>query len=90
MRTDKRTDMTKQIVTFRNFAKAPKNVFLRKYVCGHISVFLKAESKSYLKMLGGYTYSVIRKESNIQELKDVKHLAFYLCIIFLHCASWHG
>ena len=26
MRTDRQTDMTKQIVAFRNFANAPKNV----------------------------------------------------------------
>jgi hypothetical protein len=73
MRTDKRTDMAKQIVTFRNFVKAPKKLILTE-----IAVVLQAENNSYLTFLGGDAYSSFRKERKIQERKEVKHFAFYL------------
>jgi hypothetical protein len=37
-RTDTHTDMTKLIVAFRNFAKAPKNE-LKPVYCLHITIF---------------------------------------------------
>jgi hypothetical protein len=32
-------------------------------------------------MLGGEAYSLFRKERKIRERKELKHFAFYLCII---------
>jgi len=53
MRTDGRTDVTKLIVAFRNFAKAPKNVF--QATSRHIARTLTQNSVAIVQVLDSHS-----------------------------------
>ena len=53
MRTDRRTDTTELIATFRNFAKAPKKFIILKIIVN--------EWQCVLSMLGLNFYAVFRQ-----------------------------
>ena len=98
MRTDGRTDMTKLIVAFRNFAKAPKRwpsllAWLSVIICvirwvGHVARLLIKKKYIYTQFnsdtlkRGTTRKPYARKRDNIKTI--LKETAWKLCIV---CAS---
>ena len=68
-RTDGRTDMTKSIVAFRNFANAPKNIPLSKeqFVITHRHIILQESKKKLDRSSTDQHLSMFRFYENIKE-----------------------